>query len=85
MNAVIGLLDQLDLWIDEIPPLSTPQRFGNLAFRTWGKRLEDVSLRISIEAQIVTQLGWHSARTVSCLRYFPRNSTPQSRISNRIS
>ncbi|KAI9067713.1 Phosphotyrosyl phosphatase activator [Trametes sanguinea] len=38
--AVIDMLDQLDKWIDEIPPLPTPQRFGNLAFRTWGKRLE---------------------------------------------
>ncbi|OJT15081.1 Serine/threonine-protein phosphatase 2A activator 1 [Trametes pubescens] len=34
------LLNKLDKWIDEIPPLPTPQRFGNLAFRTWGKRLE---------------------------------------------
>ncbi|KAI9001484.1 hypothetical protein BD414DRAFT_474799 [Trametes punicea] len=38
--AVIELLDRLDGWIDDIPPLPTPQRFGNLAFRTWGKRLE---------------------------------------------
>ncbi len=36
------MLDKLDQWIDEIPPLPTPQRFGNLAFRTWGKRLEEV-------------------------------------------
>jgi serine/threonine-protein phosphatase 2A activator len=36
------MLDTLDSWIDDIPPQPTPQRFGNLAFRTWGKRLEDV-------------------------------------------
>lgn len=36
------LLDTLDGWIDDIPPLPTPQRFGNLAFRAWGKRLHDV-------------------------------------------
>ncbi|TFK93785.1 PTPA-domain-containing protein [Polyporus arcularius HHB13444] len=41
--AVIAMLDKLDKWIDEIPPLPTPQRFGNLAFRTWGKRLEEES------------------------------------------
>ncbi|KAJ3572880.1 hypothetical protein NP233_g2791 [Leucocoprinus birnbaumii] len=35
------LLDTLENWIDEIPPLSSPQRFGNLAFRTWGSRLEE--------------------------------------------
>jgi serine/threonine-protein phosphatase 2A activator len=39
---VLGLLDELDRWIDEVPPLPTPQRFGNLAFRTWGERLEQV-------------------------------------------
>ena len=43
VTQVIDLLDKLDKWIDEIPPLPTPQRFGNLAFRTWGKRLEEVS------------------------------------------
>jgi serine/threonine-protein phosphatase 2A activator len=41
MNTIV-LLDTLDGWIDDIPPLETPQRFGNLAFRTWGKRLEEV-------------------------------------------
>ncbi|KAI0294871.1 Phosphotyrosyl phosphatase activator [Multifurca ochricompacta] len=41
IRGVLDLLDQLDRWIDEIPPLPTAQRFGNLAFRTWGKRLED--------------------------------------------
>ncbi|KAH9838735.1 Phosphotyrosyl phosphatase activator [Rhodofomes roseus] len=39
-TRMIALLDTLDGWIDEIPPLPTPQRYGNLAFRTWGKRLE---------------------------------------------
>lgn len=43
--AVLAVLDQLDTWIDETPPLQTPQRFGNLAFRTWGKRLEEVRPR----------------------------------------
>ncbi|GBE90054.1 Serine/threonine-protein phosphatase 2A activator 1 [Sparassis crispa] len=38
--SILSMLDTLDHWIDEIPPLPTPQRFGNLAFRTWGRRLE---------------------------------------------
>ena len=37
------MLDTLDRWITEIPPLQTPQRFGNAAFSTWGERLEGVS------------------------------------------
>ncbi|KAI0319067.1 serine/threonine-protein phosphatase 2A activator 1 [Amylostereum chailletii] len=40
-QAVLLMLSILDTWIEEIPPLPTPQRFGNLAFRTWGKRLEE--------------------------------------------
>jgi serine/threonine-protein phosphatase 2A activator len=45
---VLDLLDELDRWIDEVPPLPTPQRFGNLAFRTWGERLEKVFLSIPL-------------------------------------
>ncbi|KIJ52464.1 hypothetical protein M422DRAFT_26057 [Sphaerobolus stellatus SS14] len=37
----ISMLDELDSWIDEIPPRPTPQRFGNLAFRDYGERLEE--------------------------------------------
>jgi len=38
---MLALLRTLDAWIDDIPPLKTPQRFGNVAFRTWGQRLEE--------------------------------------------
>ncbi|KDR78541.1 hypothetical protein GALMADRAFT_243948 [Galerina marginata CBS 339.88] len=41
VEKVLALLDGLDQWIDDIPPLKTPQRFGNLSFRTWGQRLEE--------------------------------------------
>lgn len=39
VERALRMLDTIDSWIDEIPPLNTPQRFGNLAFRTWGQRL----------------------------------------------
>jgi len=35
------MLDVLNSWIDEIPPLPTPQRFGNLAFRSYGQKLQE--------------------------------------------
>ena len=38
----IDLLDTIETWIDQIPPQPTPQRFGNLAFRSWGHRLNSV-------------------------------------------
>ncbi len=41
-QKVINLLETMLSWIDEIPPLPTPQRFGNKAFRTWVTRLEQV-------------------------------------------
>ncbi|KAG2064977.1 Phosphotyrosyl phosphatase activator [Suillus decipiens] len=43
IDQILALLDTLSNWVDEIPPLPTPQRFGNLAFRTWGARLEERS------------------------------------------
>ncbi|EAU85128.2 serine/threonine-protein phosphatase 2A activator 1 [Coprinopsis cinerea okayama7 len=42
-RKLLSLLDTLDQWATDIPPLQTPQRFGNLAFRTWGQRLEERS------------------------------------------
>ncbi|KAJ4467737.1 hypothetical protein C8J55DRAFT_525722 [Lentinula edodes] len=41
--SMVTLIDTLDGWIEDIPPLNSPQRFGNLAFRTWGARLEEQS------------------------------------------
>ena len=41
VDRVLALLIHLDSWTDEIEPLSGPQRFGNLAFRSWGARLAE--------------------------------------------
>ena len=43
-EKLIELLNTLDKWIDEIPPIDQPQRFGNKAFRDWFQKLKDVSL-----------------------------------------
>ncbi|CAD6570208.1 MAG: Serine/threonine-protein phosphatase 2A activator [Cyphobasidiales sp. Tagirdzhanova-0007] len=42
-KAVVNMLDQLDEWIEDIPLHTSPQRFGNRAFRDWGQRLEEQS------------------------------------------
>jgi Phosphotyrosyl phosphate activator (PTPA) protein len=55
--AVIELLEQLDKWIDVIPPLPTPQRFGNLSFRTWGKNLEEVRTCLLAYFDVCTHHG----------------------------
>jgi serine/threonine-protein phosphatase 2A activator len=36
------MLDTLNEWIDDFPPLENPQRFGNKAFRLWTAKLVEV-------------------------------------------
>lgn len=36
------MLDKLERLIDDHPPLTTSQRFGNLAFRTWSTAMLSV-------------------------------------------
>ncbi|KAI9591904.1 hypothetical protein BDF19DRAFT_425886 [Syncephalis fuscata] len=43
---LVSLLDELDTWIDDFPPLPTPQRFGNKAFRSFITRLEERSVSL---------------------------------------
>uniref|UniRef100_S4RDM6 Serine/threonine-protein phosphatase 2A activator n=1 Tax=Petromyzon marinus TaxID=7757 RepID=S4RDM6_PETMA len=40
VEQLVCLLDMMDRWIEEVPPVDQPQRFGNKAFRTWCARLE---------------------------------------------
>ncbi|XP_041370334.1 serine/threonine-protein phosphatase 2A activator-like isoform X2 [Gigantopelta aegis] len=37
------MLDEFSAWIDEIPPVEQPQRFGNKAFRDWFNKLKENS------------------------------------------
>lgn len=41
---MIEVMMELNSWIDEIPPLVQPSRFGNKAFRIWFDRLCKVIL-----------------------------------------
>jgi serine/threonine-protein phosphatase 2A activator len=38
------MLDTMDSWLDEFPPLENAQRFGNKAFRSWGEELNEVGI-----------------------------------------
>eukprot|EP00124_Ichthyophonus_hoferi_P000399 Ihof_evm9s14 gene=Ihof_evmTU9s14 len=40
IQRMMLLLDQLDRWIDDIPRVEQPMRFGNRAFKTWLAQLE---------------------------------------------
>ncbi|KAI8973549.1 hypothetical protein BDF20DRAFT_883010 [Mycotypha africana] len=42
-QQILDMLETLDSWIDEFPPLDNPQRFGNKAFRSWAHKLSESS------------------------------------------
>ena len=49
----VAYLTKLDLWLDEVPPIEQPMRFGNKAFRTWLDRVtaaadEDLATILSV-------------------------------------
>ncbi|WFD44333.1 Serine/threonine-protein phosphatase 2A activator 1 [Malassezia psittaci] len=41
VDRLLAMLQKIDAWTDTIEPLTGSQRFGNLAFRTWGKTLDE--------------------------------------------
>ena len=43
IKAIGEVLNVLNTYIDEIPPSTGPRRFGNVAFREWIKRLDEVT------------------------------------------
>ncbi|KAK3783629.1 hypothetical protein RRG08_063029 [Elysia crispata] len=43
IEKMVGLLETIDGWIAETPPIDQPQRFGNKAFRTIYSRLKEES------------------------------------------
>lgn len=44
LNGIVYALDQLSIWIDDIPPVEQPQRFGNKAFRQFYTKLNEVAI-----------------------------------------
>lgn len=43
VENLLNILNKLSEWVDEIPPVQQPQRFGNTAFRTWLQKLRENS------------------------------------------
>jgi serine/threonine-protein phosphatase 2A activator len=42
VSNILDILNVLSNWIDDIPPIQQPQRFGNKAFKTWFNKLKEV-------------------------------------------
>lgn len=43
IEKFVKILDTLSEWVDAIPPIDQPQRFGNKAFRQWHDKLKENS------------------------------------------
>lgn len=48
MKNLIGVLEKLEVLLEEIPPVDQPQRFGNQAFRTWYGEVRAVSIGLLV-------------------------------------
>ncbi|XP_012266716.2 serine/threonine-protein phosphatase 2A activator-like [Athalia rosae] len=44
VNKTVNMLKIFDDWINSIPPIDQPQRFGNKSFRTWHAKLLEESI-----------------------------------------
>eukprot|EP00061_Rhincodon_typus_P008304 g30806.t1 len=64
VEKLIMLLNTLDKWIDETPPVDQPSRFGNKAFRTWYSKLEK---RSKFKKDVVRRIDQHIDRTLASL------------------
>ncbi|XP_042148562.1 serine/threonine-protein phosphatase 2A activator isoform X2 [Ixodes scapularis] len=49
-SGLLRLLETLDAWVEETPPVSQPQRFGNSAFRTWLQKVHKEAEELLREA-----------------------------------
>ncbi|CAF0755390.1 unnamed protein product [Brachionus calyciflorus] len=43
VQKLLNMINTLSRWVDEIPPVQQPQRFGNTAFRTWLGKVKENS------------------------------------------
>lgn len=41
-KGILKVISSLDNMVTEIPPIDQPQRFGNVAFRTWYEKVKQV-------------------------------------------
>lgn len=41
INSMVGVLDTLNSWVDEIPPAKQALRYGNPAYREWFAKVDD--------------------------------------------
>jgi serine/threonine-protein phosphatase 2A activator len=46
---LVEVLDQLQQWVVEIPPVQQSLRYGNPAYRTWWARMADTAEQLMLK------------------------------------
>ncbi|XP_054583127.1 serine/threonine-protein phosphatase 2A activator isoform X3 [Eptesicus fuscus] len=73
IEKLVALLNTLDRWIDETPPMDQPSRFGNKAFRTWYAKLDQEA-----ENLVATVVPTHLAAAVPEVAVYLKESVGNS-------
>jgi serine/threonine-protein phosphatase 2A activator len=47
VQATVELVNEINSWVDEIPPIQQPMRFGNKAFRSFFDRVVEVGRELA--------------------------------------
>jgi serine/threonine-protein phosphatase 2A activator len=50
---IVKMLEDLERWVAEIPPIQQPMRFGNKSFKTWHDRLKEVKIFLEKESPLI--------------------------------
>ncbi|XP_009948990.1 PREDICTED: serine/threonine-protein phosphatase 2A activator isoform X2 [Leptosomus discolor] len=74
IEKLVALLNTLDRWIDETPPVDQPSRFGNKAFRTWYAKLDQEAEKL-VAAVIPKHLSDAAPEVAVYLKESVGNST----------
>ncbi|XP_035197203.1 serine/threonine-protein phosphatase 2A activator isoform X2 [Oxyura jamaicensis] len=74
IEKLVALLNTLDRWIDETPPVDQPSRFGNKAFRTWYAKLDQEAENL-VAAVIPKHLAGAAPEVAVYLKEAVGNST----------
>ncbi|XP_073872412.1 serine/threonine-protein phosphatase 2A activator isoform X5 [Macaca fascicularis] len=73
IEKLVALLNTLDRWIDETPPVDQPSRFGNKAYRTWYAKLDEEA-----ENLVATVVPTHLAAAVPEVAVYLKESVGNS-------
>ncbi|MBA0693583.1 hypothetical protein Goari_003947, partial [Gossypium aridum] len=41
VSNIVSIIENLSLWVDQIPPVQQSSRYGNISYRTWHERLTE--------------------------------------------